>query len=836
MFVFVFPLAKMFLLYLLVLLYPLILATGVKVAFSKIQSIQDEKLKKQFLTTLKRCRLSNSKYATLEELITSNKEIKLSFNSIENAGRPAYLVMLSCHIDSILMKLAKDCGLPRGMPIYFVPGKFIKLQGFLPKFDNDDRSKSVSGKIWEGITSLTGWFKLSGYLGSISAIRAENGDVIVTITSKNSANENSEFVSNLKDIVMEFPKFGEMAEYLADNNLCVYGEVMHMLDQQHGYAYNINSMVVTSISKARIISDEDGVPSSPADDTNPGVTSYLPPLEVDDFCKRFGFLRAPRFVITDTANIIAFGRALEANRDRMTLSLLIQLSNEFGVEWIGDVSLHERLIIGNVIEGLILNLINNDGTKKTLKYKFVEYVIVTMLFRTLFKKGVDENTAGMVERFLNTWVLTDEGKAYWRRIARAVIVAYRQKLIPEVAGIGSHITYATAVKAMSDSEIDALEAQYDDHVLAEPRNVYIHLVLGPIGFGKTTFGIRLFRELYRSIRATYIDGDSPHGLSSEDTSKLGQERNPLTVFSIVDAIRKGYTPVVSTGGGALGKDFINTIETMLPGVKVQLVVYLPSHTVSEFTLDVSLETLDLVDFYTSDLTKSLVTSAVTQRVSTGKWNTKNGMKLPAFCESIVKVSCGNLQFASAFAEVAHTLAVFPAISEKNYATVSQMPVSLPESMLCNITPVDSVTYGQLRHLVKVLPHTGDYTFGHVTSDYAKSSAKITGNRLDELSAPMSVAGIVVQATSGKNKISLAMPREVIAGLHVRPELDMSAHITMSAGVHQPALMRSVATAIRNGETSIQLQHKKTEELITYELLELSSYPTCTLRFNGAFCM
>jgi hypothetical protein len=609
-----------------------------------------------------------------------------------------------------------------------------------------------------------------------------------------------------------------------------------MLDQQHGYAYHMNSMVVTSISKARIISDEDGVPSSPADDTNPGITSYLPPLEVDDFCKRFGLLRAPRFVINDTANIIAFGLALEANRDRMTLSLLIQILNEFGYECIGDVTLHERLIVGNVIEGLILELIKNYCNKQTLKYKFAGYVSSTMLLRPLFKKGIDENTAGMVERFLNTWVLTDEGKAYWRRIARAVIVAYRQKLIPEVAGIGSHITYATAVKAMSDSEIDALEAQYDDHVLAEPRNVYIHLVLGPIGFGKTTFGIRLFRELYRSIRATYIDGDSPRGLSSEDTSKLGQERNPLTVFSIVDAIRKGYTPVVSTGGGALGKDFINTIETMLPGVKVQLVVYLPSHTVSEFTLDVSLETLDLVDFYTSDLTKSLVTSAVTQRVSTGKWNTKNGMKLPAFCESIVKVSCGNLQFASAFAEVAHTLAVFPVISEKNYATVSQMPVSLPESMLCNIIPVDSVTYGQLRHLVKVLPVTGDYTFGHVTSDYAKSSAKITGTQLDELSAPMSVAGIVVQATSGKNKISLAMPREVIAGLHVRPELDMSAHITMSAGVHQPALMRSVATAIRNGETSIQLQHKKTEEMITYELLELSSYPTCTLHFNGAFCM
>lgn len=823
----------------LCLLYPLILASGFSVLFAKIQSIEDDKLKKQFLTVLKRCRLSNSKYSTLEELITANNEIKLSFYSIGNFGRPAYLVMLTCHNDKILMKLATDCGLPRGMPIYFVPGKFIKLQGFLPKFDNDDRSKSVQGEIWQDVTELTAWLKLSGYLGSISAIRAENGDVIVTITSKNSANENSEFVSNLKDLVMEFPMFGELAEFLADNNLCIYGEVMHMLDQHHGYSYHISSMVVTSISKARIISDEDGVPSSPADDTNPGITSYLSPEEVDVICKRFGLLRAPRFVIKDAANIIAFGLALEANRDRMTVSLLIQLTKEYEVEWIGDVNLHRRLIVGDVLEGLILNLNYNavtKKTKKTLKYKF-PYVFRTMLLRELFKKGIDENTAGMVERFLDTWMVTVEGKQYWRRIARAVIVAYRQKLVPEVAGIGSHITYATAVEAMSDSEIDALAAQYEDHIVAEARNVQIHLVLGPVGFGKTTFGLHLLQQLrLSSCKAMYVDGDSPFGLSSEATLNLGQERNPVTVFSIVDSIRKGYIPVVSTGGGALGKNFIETIESMLPGVKVQLVTYLPSHTVSEVTLNVALETLDLVDLYTSVLSKSLVTSAVTQRVASGKWNTKNGMKLPAFCESIVKVSCGNLQFASAFAELAHTLAVFPVISEKNYASVSQMQISLPETMLQNIIPADSVSYGQLRHLVEVLPLSGDSSFGHVTSDYANPLAKITGERLEELSITEDVVGIVVQATSGKNKISLAMPLEVLAGLHVRPELDMSAHITIGAGVHQPALMRSVATAIRNGETSIQLPHKKTEEMITYKLLAISEYPTCTLRFNGVFCM
>ena len=807
--------------------------------FSKIDVTQDAELKAQFMTVLTRCGLSSSKYSTFEELIKSNKDIKLSFYSIGNFGRPAYLVMLSCHIDSILMKLAKDCGLPRGMPIYFVPGKYIKLQGFLPKFDNDDRAKAVAGTFWQNLKSLTGWFKLSGFLGSISALRAENGEVIVTITSKNSANENSEFVSNLKNIVKDFPKFGELAQYLADKNLCIYGEVMHMLDQQHGYAYNMSSFVVTSISKARLVSDEEGVLSS--DSTNLEIISYLTPTEVDVICNDFGLLRAPRFVITNSANILAFGLALEANRDRMTLSLLLSISEQFGVEWIGDVSLHNRLIVGDILEGLILNLIYDDNTKKTVKYKFAEYVIITMLFRQLFKKGIEENTASKVQWFLDTWVITNEGKAYWKRIARAVIVAYRKKLIPKVEGIGSHITYSTAIKAMSASDIDGLASEYTDSSNTD-FTVQIHVVLGPIGLGKSTFSSGLLQRFTgASVSAIHIDGDTLNGLSSEDTLKLGQERNPLTVYAIVDAIRKGCIPIVSTGGGALGNDFVSSIEAML-GVKVQPVVYLPSHAVSELTHDVSFDTLDLDGLYNSDMTKSLVRSAVMQRLDSGIWTPKKGVKVQAFCDSIVKISCGNLQFASSIAECASTISLFPVITKDNYATVNELQVSLPESMLVNIPVPEcglSVTYQQLRHLVEIVPVSGETCFGHVTSDYAKTPATITSVQLDSINTRFNqrmIPGVLVQAISGKNKISLVMPRVVVDGLHVRSDQDMSAHITMGAGVHSPALMRSVATAIRNGETSISLPHKNSGEMITYELMQLGEYPTCTLRFHGVFCM
>jgi len=204
----------------------------------------------------------------------------------------------------------------------------------------------------------------------------------------------------------------------------------------------------------------------------------------------------------------------------------------------------------------------------------------------------------------------------------------------------------------------------------------------------------------------------------------------------------------------------------------------------------------------------------------------------------------NLQYASAFAEIADTISLFPVISEKNYKTVDKLQVSLPESMLGNIpVPHDglSVNYRELRHLVQIVPVDGEKnSFGHVTSHYITTSepiGPITSVQLDLLntkSATLIIPGVLVQATSGDNKISLAMPLEVVAGLHVHPDQDMSTHITMSAGIHAPLLMRSVATAIRNGETSISLPHKKGN--ITYELMQLSEYPTCTLRFHGVFCM
>ena len=50
------------------------------------------------------------------------------------------LVMISCYVDNILVKLAKESGFPRGFPLLWVRGEYIQMYGFYPKFENDVQS------------------------------------------------------------------------------------------------------------------------------------------------------------------------------------------------------------------------------------------------------------------------------------------------------------------------------------------------------------------------------------------------------------------------------------------------------------------------------------------------------------------------------------------------------------------------------------------------------------------------------------------------------------------------------------------------------------------------
>lgn len=378
----------------------------------------------------------------------------------------------------------------------------------------------------------------------------------------------------------------------------------------------------------------------------------------------------------------------------------------------------------------------------------------------------------------------------------------------------------------------------DDHITPTKRTVPIHIILGPIGLGKSTFGRLLVDYLNTSIKAVYIDGDELMGLSLQNTMKLGQERNPCTIYSIVDAIAHGYTPVISTGGGALCadkyKNIKDTIQGMIP-VNVELHLYFPSYRVQEFTPDVPHEFLDLNNLYCNPETEKYVKHAINQRLLRNEWICKIGMTIIAFCKYIYDLSCRNLKFANTLVELSSSTSVFPAITFETFNTMSfaGMGINLPKQRIINIIGEPSIVCKQVRILASV---SGNY--GHFTSEYYQRPLPVLCSLLDNFSLLRYrvLPSIIVTAMSGKNTIKFAMPIDICAGIHINPENDESAHVTMNSGEHAADLMRNVATAIRNGETTITLPTKIGNENITYALNPLEEYQHCEITLHGVFCL
>ncbi len=81
------------------------------------------------------------------------------------------------------------------------------------------------------------------------------------------------------------------------------------------------------------------------------------------------------------------------------------------------------------------------------------------------------------------------------------------------------------------------------------------IVLGPVGYGKSTFAHQLAdASEHLEYKLEHIDGDLL-GLVDNNAQAvvagLKEKRNPITCMMIISAIMRGKVPVVSTGGGAL---------------------------------------------------------------------------------------------------------------------------------------------------------------------------------------------------------------------------------------------------------------------------------------------
>lgn len=114
--------------------------------------------------------------------------------------------MLQVFNDKKLVSLGRQkCAFPRGFPILFKLDEngeinFIKLFGFYPKFDNDDRNDEINFNKLPKLDKIEFFYKFSGFLGQVITFE-HNNELYWAACSKNSANsENNIFIKDAKRI------------------------------------------------------------------------------------------------------------------------------------------------------------------------------------------------------------------------------------------------------------------------------------------------------------------------------------------------------------------------------------------------------------------------------------------------------------------------------------------------------------------------------------------------------------------------------------------------------------------------------------------------------------
>ena len=397
-----------------------------------------------------------------EPLVTAldSGKFKLrSFKATIDPEKHPMVYMFVCYYDHILIKLAKECNMPRGFPVLWFPGKKIKFCGFRPKFDNDMKGEVPLELEADGVA----WFKkLSGFLGQLLTwVCPLTGRRMWTTTSKNSANAVGEqiFVRDAARLFQPFITNGVVDALEAQGaHLCA--EVMSFQDQVHGADLVKETPIVTTI----------------------GVGSCLDLVhktEVNGFkgkgyVKFWGFEQTIKFCVDNelpvSAAIMATGEAakiflglIQENRDNLDDEsyehILTQVSTMFptSITFLeGNVT--HREVLGLPLEGLVIHSVSGnpdaspkdilkmieDGDSDVMKMKCPGYTGRTMGVR----QGNDISLVEFlthIDRWSVRWCLTQEGMEYWKDFYTEVWFRCKEDIHGDNL-VAPHIRYSDQVK------------------------------------------------------------------------------------------------------------------------------------------------------------------------------------------------------------------------------------------------------------------------------------------------------------------------------------------------------------------------------------------------------
>jgi shikimate kinase len=580
--------------------------TDVQVPASLFEKISDdverERLKTVYISHL--AGSSNKWMKRIKELLLSNSDIKIGITKLNVADKDekkhvadkdnnVYMAHIVCHRDQTLIRLAMKLkefsfSFPRGFAMLFNDEKIIGTAPFYPKFDNDDKDSFESVEKGE-FTKGSFFVKYSGSLAKVAIWKGKDGEIYWTVTSKNSADSTSEsgeagvnYVKEMDVVLALYMTQETLKKIYASGVRSFCAEVMLKCDNVHGYRV-IDGFIVTAAAT---------------------TGRFLDSKQLAEWCRKIGLPTDFPLQINGKKEILEFIKELRNHRDVMTVDLLQKILKKNGLQY--DLSKHRHIVQSLILEGFIITLRNEKGEKLVLKYKFAFYTAVTMFLRKYIQSKTNTKPTAkpfMVEdnisNFLDRWVFDKSVamQSLWCWILHQMVrVADTETFEGPVAPWiqASEQVYARVFEALAANGNDAAKVcellgcrmlEQQQRSLIE---VTIALVLGPIGYGKSTFASYLAALIPNSV---HIDGDGNEAwLPKNLVLALKGERNAETVAAILSAIQAGKNVVFSTGGGAIwsfpncGQKAMNSqtisfLETKAKemGIKLKFVVYVPEN-------------------------------------------------------------------------------------------------------------------------------------------------------------------------------------------------------------------------------------------------------------------
>ena len=480
------------------------------------------------------------------------------------------------------------------------------------------------------------------------------------------------------------------------------------------------------------------------------------------------------------------------------------------VEIIPGTVTHDK-ILGDCLEGIVLKVFKKNDID-IVKYKFVNYVVRTMFFRTVFEDGycLVPEIKNKIIRFTERWCMHKENYNYWFRYMLKGLTIYANKIDYE-QDIGKHIQIANQAKIEMEHSTGNEELEYDQ-LLESRKKGSIIICLGPIGSGKSTIAKYLSKIITNSI---HIDGD--YIVDNFDTLKLGQERNDFTQFQVLRALMNQQIPIVSTGGGAIcGKGFslLSKIHETLQ-IDCKIIVC-----IAGFVKDIEyFEEHDPTDFYN----KFDVKLVVKQRINNKEWNVPSGINLEGFCNKIKKASDGNVEFAKLL--IRNGCFVFPYITSQNYNQVDNYNFDQITKIIKQTKPIDTNLVGKFSQ-IRILVWTK--CVGHITWLYDNNrNITFSTDEFNDLQKfyPTITDGtlVTVKSVCSKHEYSFVIPNKSIHS-------DNSTHITINCGKHAPKETKTLALNLLNDNIEIPL---KSGQMITYDMANATKTPI-SIRILGVF--